>query len=99
MLLWEYAPNTYRRVDGAAQLAALGTHPPVDRAEKRALPANAATSRPASLPAIETPVATAWDPAAIIAGMQADQAREEALAAEFGQALREGMQGGEPEPS
>lgn len=92
VLLWESAPNTYKRIDEARLLAALAATPPQRRPEQ-ALPSSGARS---ATPRLD--VGPAWNTEAWLAGVQADHAREAASMAAFDQALREGLKGTEPGP-
>ncbi|WP_210521735.1 hypothetical protein [Hymenobacter terricola] len=92
VLLWECAPNTYKRIGEARLLAALAATPPADQSAPARLPAAAGRPDPASQPVLDP----AWDLEAFLASVQADQAQEAVRAAAFDQALWEGLR--QPEP-
>ena len=92
VLLWESAPNTYKRIDEARLLAALAATPPQRRPEQALPPSGARSATP------RLDVGPAWNTEAWLAGVQADHAREAASMAAFDQALREGLKGTEPGP-
>ena len=87
VLLWECAPNTYKRIGEARLLAALAATLPTDQRAPARLPAAAARPDPAPQPVLDP----AWDLEAFLERVQDDQAQEAARAAAFEQALREGL--------
>ena len=93
VLLWESAPNTYKRIDEARLLAALAATPPQRRPEQALSPSDALSPTP------RLNVGPAWNTEVWLAGVQVDQARQAAAMAAFDQALQEGLKGTESGPS
>ena len=92
VLLWESAPNTYKRIDEARLLAALAALPPEGRGAPARLPMPAAPPDPAPLPVLDP----AWDTETFLARVRADHAQQVAREAAFDQVLREALPQTEP---
>ena len=97
VLLWESAPNAYKRLERAGQLAALAATPSAPPTGRGA-PVRLAVGGVASGSASEPVVDLALDMEAFTAHGQADHAQQVALMAAFDQVLREGWPQIEPGP-